>query len=173
MILYFFKKFEGCAALLLQVGWTSSVARCELWVTGCGLWVGSKNDFMSVKKFEDLTIWVDSRIINQEIWTIMINTDLYSDYALKNQINKSSGSIMDNIAEGFDRNGNKEFIYFLSISKASCAELQSQLYRCLDRSYIEKEKFNDLVDSTSTLSKRIGALMTYLKNSNRKGSKFD
>ena len=80
---------------------------------------------MSVKKFEDLTIWVDSRIINQEIWTIMINTDLYSDYALKNQINKSSGSIMDNIAEGFDRNGNKEFIYFLSISKASCAELQS------------------------------------------------
>lgn len=142
-------------------------------VSSYGLWVSSKNNNMSVKTFEDLTIWADSRKINQEIWNIMTNTDLHSDYALKNQINKSSGSIMDNIAEGFDRNGNKEFRYFLSISKASCAELQSQLYRCLDRSYLEKEKFTDLVDSTTILSKRIGTLMTYLKNSNRKGSKFD
>jgi four helix bundle protein len=127
---------------------------------------------MKANGFEDLAIWQESRRINKEIWCLILNSNLTNDYALRNQINRSSGSLMDNIAEGFDRSGNKEFIHFLSIAKASCAEVQSQLYRCLDRDYLDLQKFNELKDATVILGKRIGAFMSYLNKSNIRGSKF-
>lgn len=126
----------------------------------------------TVKRFEDLEIWQLSRQLSKEIYQIIEETNLKNNYRLCNQIDGSSGSIMDNIAEGFERNGNKEFIQFLSISKASCGETRSQLYRVFDRNFISKDKFEILIEQTEILSKRIGAFINYLSNSEMKGSKY-
>lgn len=126
----------------------------------------------TIKTFEDLEIWQLSRLLCQEIYQIIENTNLKNNYRLCNQIDGSSGSIMDNIAEGFERNGNREFIQFLSIAKASCGETRSQLYRVFDRNFISKDKFENLIEQTETLSKRIGAFINYLSNSEMKGSKY-
>ncbi len=89
-----------------------------------------------IEKFEDLEIWTRAREICKDVFEIRERSGLKNDYRLYDQINGSSGSVMDNIAEGFERNGNKEFIQFLSIAKSSCGETRSQLYRVLDRNYI-------------------------------------
>ena len=114
-----------------------------------------------------------AREICNEVWIIIESTSLSNDYSLKNQMNASSGSIMDNIAEGFERNGNRELIQFLSIAKASCGELRSQLYRCLDREHITKAQFDNICSKTITEGKKIGAFMSYLKKSERKGANYD
>ncbi len=126
-----------------------------------------------IERFEDLEIWQLAREISSDIWDIIKNTSLQKDYKLREQINGSSGSIMDNIAEGFERDGNREFINFLSIAKASCGETRSQLYRCLDRDHIDEETFKRIFDKTILTSRKIKAFMIYLKNSDRKGSKYD
>jgi four helix bundle protein len=126
----------------------------------------------TVKQFEDLEIWKLSRILCNDINNVANNTELRKDYKLYSQIDGSSASVMDNIAEGFERNGNKEFIQFLSISKASCGETRSQLYRVLDRNYINDDDFNKLKEQTMVLSRMIGGFMNYLKKSDLKGSKY-
>lgn len=126
----------------------------------------------SITKFEDLEIWKLAREICQELYLLREKSGLRTDYRLYDQINGSSGSIMDNIAEGFERNGNKEFAQFLSIAKASCGETRSQLYRVLDRKYISKEEFDLQYDKLQMLSKQIGGFRTYLQQSDFKGSKF-
>ncbi len=126
----------------------------------------------TINHFEELEIWKMSRILCTEVYNIITKTELKNDYKLKEQINGSSGSVMDNIAEGFERNGNKEFRQFLSISKASCGETQSQLYRVLDRNYIDKEKFDELKELTIQLRKKIGSFIKYLNNNEYKGHKF-
>lgn len=98
----------------------------------------------TLTKFEDIKAWQKARFFCQEIFLIIEQTKLAKDFKLKEQINGSSGSVMDNIAEGFGRGGNLEFIQFLEISHASACESQSQLYRMLDRKYITEEKFKNL-----------------------------
>ena len=94
----------------------------------------------TINNFEDLDTWKRARELNKVIYSVITGTNLKNDYKLKEQINGSSGSIMDNIAEGFERSGNREFNNFLSIAKASCGETRSQLYRVYDRKYITKKQ---------------------------------
>ncbi len=125
-----------------------------------------------IEKFEDLKVWQLAREICRDVWHLFETTSLGRDFELRNQMNKSSGSIMDNISEGFERNGNREFIQFLSISKGSCGELRSQLYRALDRNHISEEQFRLVADKTEHENKLLGSFISYLNSSNYKGSKF-
>lgn len=86
----------------------------------------------TIKQFEDLEIWQEARRLAKEVQVISIETDLKSDFKFKEQIKSSSGSVMDNIAEGFERDGNLEFRQFLSFAKGSAGETRSQLYRVFD-----------------------------------------
>ncbi|WP_294283196.1 four helix bundle protein [uncultured Chryseobacterium sp.] len=124
------------------------------------------------KSFEELEIRQLSRELCNDIFEVIENPGLKNNFRLANQIDGSSGSIMDNIAEGFERNGNKEFIQFLYISKASCGETRSQLYRILDRNFISDEKFEVLKNKTTDLSRKIGGFIFYLQSSDLKGSKY-
>lgn len=126
----------------------------------------------SVKRFEDLEIWQLSRILCKDIHGVIQDTGLKTNFKLANQIDGSSGSIMDNIAEGFERNGNKEFIQFLSIAKASCGETRSQLHRIFDRELISNEKFEQLKTQCEQLSIKINNLIEYLRQSDLRGSKY-
>lgn len=128
---------------------------------------------MGIKSFEDLEIWKIARENCKSVWKICQYSSLKEDFGLKNQMIRSSGSVMDNIAEGFERNGNKEFIQFLSIAKSSNGELRSQLYRCLDREHINSVDFEALIQKINLNSRKIQTFITYLKTSNRTGFKFN
>ena len=126
----------------------------------------------TVRKFEDLEIWQEARRLSNEIKEIVLNSDLKNDFKLRDQIKGSSGSVMDNIAEGFERDGNIEFRQFLSIAKGSAGESRSQLYRVFDYGYITVEKLDKLVNEFEQLSKRIANFIIYLNKQDFKGNKF-
>jgi four helix bundle protein len=125
-----------------------------------------------IEKFEDLEIWRLAREICQKIEFLIQNTNLKTNYSLKDQIDRSSGSIMDNIAEGFERNGNREFIQFLSIAKGSAGEVKSQSYRAFDKKLISEEQHLKLNETVELVKNKIGAMMNYLNNCEIKGLKF-
>lgn len=127
----------------------------------------------TIKRFEDIEAWQQARVLCDEVFKITNEGPFAKDYKLRDQINGSSGSVMDNIAEGYERDGRKEFIQFLSIAKASCGEVRSQLYRAIDRNYIAKEKFEELYSLSNKIGKMISGLMAYLKTSDYSGTKFN
>jgi four helix bundle protein len=132
-----------------------------------------KIHFMAtITKFEDLEIWQLARLQTNDFDELVAATLLARDFELRNQMNASSGSVMDCIAEGFERSGNSEFKNFLLIAKGSNGEFRSQLYRCLDRKHITKEKFDDLYTKNTTLGNKIMSFITYLKNSVYKGQRY-
>ncbi|WP_396183607.1 four helix bundle protein [Flavobacterium sp.] len=126
----------------------------------------------TITKFEDLEIWQEARKLAKEIYIISKETDLKTDFRFKEQIKASSGSVMDNIAEGFERDGNIEFRQFLSIAKGSAGESRSQIYRLYDYEYISVEKFEDLKTKHENLSGKIKNFITYLNKKDFKGNKF-
>jgi four helix bundle protein len=126
----------------------------------------------TIQSFEDLKVWQKSRVFCQQIFELTNAGNFSKDFALKDQINRSSGSIMDNIAEGFGRKGNIEFINFLTYSSGSICESKSQLYRAFDRSYITEHKRKELSELADEIGKMLTALITYLGGSEMKGMKF-
>jgi four helix bundle protein len=126
----------------------------------------------TINRFEDLEIWKEARRLAKEVHLIAIETELKSDFRFKNQIKASSGSVMDNIAEGFERDGNLEFRQFLSIAKGSAGETRSQLYRVFDFEYISEQKFGVLKTDYENLSGKIKNFITYLNKKDFKGNKF-
>jgi four helix bundle protein len=127
----------------------------------------------TLTRFEQLKVWQDARSFDQKLFSFIKHADDKSDGFLKNHILKTSGSIMDNIAEGFEREGKKEFIQFLSYSKGSAGELRSQLYRAMDHEMINQNNFDQLIDPLLSLSQQLSNFMNYLKNSPLKGNKFN
>ncbi len=126
----------------------------------------------TIKNFIDLEVWQLANELEKKIYH-QLNTGLLSkDFILKDQMNRSAGSITDNIAEGFGRGGRLEFIQFLSIARASASELQSQLIRCLNRNYISKEIYDELFELTDKTGKKIGAFIKYLNETDKSGTKF-
>jgi four helix bundle protein len=126
----------------------------------------------TVKTFEDLDIWKMARVFSNRIFELTSSGSFSKDYSLRDQINRSSGSIMDNIAEGFERGGNREFVSFLSYSKGSAGESRSQLYRAFDRKHIDEDTFNQLNEEALLISKKVSHFMSYLQRSELRGSKF-
>lgn len=125
-----------------------------------------------VLRFEELNVWIKARSLCNSVYSLTLSDSFSRDFKLRDQINGSSGSIMDNIAEGFERNGRVEFRQFLSIAKGSCGETRSQLYRALDRGHISKDTFEKLKQDTEELSKQINCFIAHLNKSEFKGSKF-
>lgn len=125
-----------------------------------------------ITRFEDIEVWQLARKLCLRIWEEATTGTFASDYKLRAQNTDSSGSIMDNVAEGYERNGNKEFIQFLYIAKGSAGEVKSQLYRAYDRKHIKRDSFEELFKETSTISGKIMNLIKSIKDSDFDGPKF-
>ena len=122
--------------------------------------------------FEQIGAWQKARQLVKELYKITARGAFGRDYDLKNQITRASVSIMSNIAEGFERSGTGEFNQFLSMAKGSAGEVRSQLYVALDQEYLTPAVFENLMKQTTDISRMIGGLMTYLRSSGIKGTKF-
>lgn len=124
------------------------------------------------KTFEDIEAWKVSRELCLAINQAAKNNLFSRDFSLKDQIRRSSGSIMDNIAEGYGRGGNKEFIHFLCIARGSASEVKSQLYRALDLGYIDQQKFDHVFQLVSKADVMTLRLIQYLQKSSYTGARF-
>ncbi|MBS1794052.1 MAG: four helix bundle protein [Acidobacteria bacterium] len=126
----------------------------------------------TIERFEDLEAWKIARELTKEVYRVSKNDSFFRDYGLRDQICRASVSVMSNIAEGFERDGNKEFVNFLSIAKGSSGEVRSQLYVALDQDYISENEFNLIYNKAAQNSRLISGLIKYLNQSNVKGIKF-
>jgi four helix bundle protein len=127
---------------------------------------------VSANYFEDLEIWKMARSLTDKIYKLTSSGSFAKDYGLRDQIRRAAVSVMSNIAEGYERSGNQEFMQFLSIAKGSCGEVRCQLYVAMDQLYIEKSECEQLIDSFKKLSIMINNFMEYLKGSPFKGHKY-
>ena len=127
---------------------------------------------MKISRFEDLIAWQKSRVLFKEIEWMTSRQPLSRNYPLRDQMVRSSLSVMSNIAEGFDRGGNKEFIQYLYVSKGSCSELRSQLYAANDAGYLDQSEYEAVFSLAEETSRIIQGLISALKKSSIKGRKF-
>lgn len=127
---------------------------------------------MKIEKLEDLEIWQLSRKLSRLIYQLSGNGAFSKDFRFRDQIRAASGSVMDNIAEGFGRGGNKELVNFLAIARGSNEEIRSQLYRTLDNNYISQEQFDQAMALINEISNKISSFINYLKHSDYKGTRY-
>ena len=121
--------------------------------------------------FESLDVWINARKFTKITYQISTDGALYKDYYLRNQLRKSCISVVSNIAEGYERGGDKEFHQFLPHAKASAGEMRAQLFLCYDLGYLSEEEFQELRSKSLSISRQLSGLMKYLKTSNLTGSK--
>ncbi len=125
-----------------------------------------------VRRFEDLEAWLKARELTREVYRASSGGRFSKDFALRDQVRRAGVSIMSNIAEGFERGGNKEFLQFLSVAKASAGEVRSQLYVAVDQGYIAEDEFTRLCGLAKETSRIVSGLMAYLRKSKKMGSKY-
>ena len=124
------------------------------------------------RTFEEIEAWKKARELTRELYTISNQGSFSRDFGLRDQIRRASVSIMSNIAEGYERSGNREFAQFLAIAKGSAGEVRAQLYVALDQAYITPEKFDQLSTLATETARLISGLMSYLRKSGFKGTKY-
>ena len=127
---------------------------------------------MKVKRFEDFDCWKKCRKLSGTVYEITGAGNFARDFALKDQIRRASISMLSNIAEGFERGGDKEFLHFLAMAKGSCGEVRAQLYVALDQRYLPPQAFEVLFESVEEIGRMISGLMKYLATSQLKGNKY-
>jgi four helix bundle protein len=126
---------------------------------------------MTIQRFEELDIWKNARLLCKKVRDISVNSPLSKDFSLRDQILRSSGSVMDNIAEGYERDGKKELIQFLYIAKGSLGETRSQLHRCSDANFISDKQYEEFLNDCFNLSAKIKNFINYLSASEFDGEK--
>ena len=126
----------------------------------------------TIHQFEELDIWQLSRILYQKVSILSEHLRKKYEYRFAEKIKSSAGSIMDNIADCFERSSRLEFLNSLSISKGECGEVKSQLYRCFDDGYITEEQFKEYYEYADKVSKKIANFVKYLNNAEIRGLKF-
>jgi four helix bundle protein len=126
----------------------------------------------TVQRFEELEIWRLARCLAKDIYLVVGQPTFTKEFRLKDQMKGSCGSIMDNIAEGFERDSRLEFINFLSYAKGSAGELKSQLHRSFDAGLINNVEFAELYEKVDKVGNKMGAFIRYLNGTPTKGTKF-
>ncbi|KAA0257658.1 four helix bundle protein [Deferribacter autotrophicus] len=119
---------------------------------------------MKIERFEDIKAWKEARELAKIVYE---NFKDIKDYGFKDQIQRAAVSIMSNIAEGFDRHSNKDFIHFLVIARGSVSEVKSLLYVALDNEYIDSKMFEKLYNHCNKIANLINGFIRYLRNSSR------
>ena len=127
---------------------------------------------MKIRKFEDLESWKKARQLTNAVYKAIAAGSFARDFGLKDQIRRASISILSNIAEGFERGGDREFLQFLAMAKGSCGEVRAQLYVAIDQGYLSRPLFERLSNDAAEIGRLISGLMKYLSKSDFKGSKY-
>jgi four helix bundle protein len=125
-----------------------------------------------IERFEDIEGWKKGRALRQAVYKHTKSGAFAKDYSLKDQIRRAAQSVTSNIAEGFERGGNREFIQFLSGAKGSCGEVRDQLYTALDGGYLTEQEFQSLYSLAMETSRLISGFIRYLQETNLRGPKF-
>jgi four helix bundle protein len=119
---------------------------------------------MTIRRFEDIEGWRMARELTRGVYAVAMEGAFRQDFGLRDQITRASGSVMHNIAEGFDGGSNAEFVKFLRYSQRSCCEVQSQLYVALDCRYVTQAQFDGLYELAARTHAKIGGFIRYLLN---------
>lgn len=126
----------------------------------------------TIRHFRDIEAWQKARELTNSVYAVSGKGAFARDFALRNQVRKAAISVVANIAEGFERGGNAEFIQFLSVAKGSAGEVEAQLYIALDQGYVTQEEFKAIEAQIRSTKKLISGFMEYLRESDLRGQKF-
>ena len=122
---------------------------------------------MTISRFEDIAAWQDARVLAKDVYQCTNRPGFAKDFGLRDQIQRAAGSVMHNIAEGFDSGSDLEFVRFLRYAQRSCTEVQSELYVALDQKYITEQQFQEIFDHAGKTRSKIGGFIKYLLSSKR------